>query len=65
MVEEDMASPVHQQDMASMHCRENMVTLDYGEDAISQVYQEVSFLDSVAALDEGVVLVEIPTQEVV
>jgi hypothetical protein len=56
VVVEDMASPKHQEDMVNPVYQQGMA---------SPEYQEGSFLDFIAALDEGVVLVGISTQEVV
>jgi hypothetical protein len=56
MVEEDMDSLERRQDMAHLEHQQDMASLIYWED---------SFLDLVAALDDGVVLVDISAVEAV
>jgi hypothetical protein len=63
--QEDMANLEQQEDMVSLIYREDTVSLIYREDMASLIYREDSFLDLVAALDKGVVLVDTSAGEAV
>jgi hypothetical protein len=65
MVEEDMDSLERRQDMAHLGHQEDMANLEQQEDMASLIYREDSFLDLVAALDKGVVLVDVSAGEAI